>query len=78
MLPYEKAKLRTFFDESMHHLVTAMNIVLFFQRRRLLNVGDSDSEAKKIRWNEANVKRFYNEAMPQVYESLKKATAISN
>ena len=78
MLPFEKAELRTNFDESMHHLVTAMNVLMFFQRRELLDVGDSDTEAMKIRWNEANVKRFYNETMPQVYESLKKATVISN
>ena len=78
MLPSEKAELRILFDETMHHTTTAINILMFFQRRELIDIGDPYHEGKKFKWNEANVRRFYNVTMPKVYDSLQKATKSSN
>ena len=39
MLPYEKDQLRKLIQDDKHHAVTAMNILMYFQRRSLLDIG---------------------------------------
>ena len=39
MLPYEKDQLRNLIEDDKHHAVTAMNILMYFQRRSLLEIG---------------------------------------
>ena len=39
MLPYEKDQLRNLIEDDKHHAVTAMNILMYFQRRSLLDIG---------------------------------------
>ena len=75
MLPFEKAQLRDLFDDSKHHTVTAVNILLFLQRRGVLDVDTASSEGKRILWNEGNVKRFLEHAMPMFYDAYSKGRA---
>jgi hypothetical protein len=51
MLPHEKKALRQEFNENKHHLVSAMNIMLYLTRWQILKI---DSEGKKFEWNESN------------------------
>ena len=42
MLPYEKDKLRNLIEDDKHHAVTAMNILMYFQRRGLLDIDNEN------------------------------------
>ena len=42
MLPYEKDQLRNLIEDDKHHAVTAMNILMYFQRRGLLDIDNEN------------------------------------
>ena len=48
MLSYEKVDLRNQFDEKKHHAVTAMNILLFLERKGILKINYAESHGKKL------------------------------
>ena len=50
MLPYEKLELRDQFNEDKHHAVTAMNILLFLQRKGILKITDAEPGGKRFDW----------------------------
>ena len=70
MLPYEKDQLRNLIEDDKHHAVTAMNILMYFQRRSLLDIDNENFGGQRIKWNDQNIQRFFVEALPQVYIAL--------
>ena len=70
MAPFEKDKLRKLIEDDKHHAVTAMNILMYFQRRGLLDIGGELLGGQVVKWNDQNIQRFFIEALPQVYIAL--------
>ena len=54
ILPTEKSFLKENFKQEKHHIVTAMNIVMFLQRHQIIAI-EPGSEGKVFVWNEEAV-----------------------
>ena len=50
MLKHEKEQLNAAFNSEKHHLVVAMNIILWLSRWELLNIDNHSSQGKKFVW----------------------------
>ena len=67
LLVFEKADLSSNFDHSKHHDVTAMNILMFLQRKNLVNIDTEKSQGEWVEWNQPNLTKFSQEIIPKVY-----------
>jgi hypothetical protein len=72
MLTFEKTELRNQFNDNKHHAVTAMNILLFLQRKKILVIDNTKSAGKKLDWIESKVQKFIDEVIPKFYDALSK------
>ena len=68
MLTFEKTELRNQFNDNKHHAVTAMNILLFLQRKKILVIDNTKSAGKKLDWIEGKVQKFIDEVIPKFYD----------
>lgn len=77
MLPFEKNELRDQFNDNKHHAVTAINILMFLQRKKILVIDVNKSGGKKLEWIESRVQKFIDEVIPNFYEKLSKDQATA-
>ena len=70
MLPYEKEDLRASFNADKYHLVVALNIIMYLQRKGILNIDNQGSQGKKFDWNIEKVNYMINTMVKQTYDTL--------
>jgi hypothetical protein len=70
MLPYEKEELRASFNADKHHLVVAMNIIMYLQRKGILNLDNQGGQGKKFIWNIEKTNYMINVVVKQSYDTL--------
>jgi hypothetical protein len=66
-MPYEKTLLRSDFNESKHHIVTAMNIMMFLERFSILVI---DPLGKKFDWDDKAIQQMIKTEIPANYKVL--------
>lgn len=67
MLPFEKTHLRSDFNDNKHHVVTAMNIMMFLERFSILKI---DTLGKKFDWDESVIQKMIKIVIPGNFKVL--------
>ena len=77
MLKSEKEELNSAFNAEKHHLVVAMNIILYLSRWGLMIIDNHSSQGKKFMWVMDKIINLISEVARQTYETFTQNLYIS-
>ena len=60
------------FNSEKHHLVVAMNALMWLSRNGLLILDSAGTQGKKLVWIETKVNSVIDDFIPKIYEEISK------